>query len=289
MWAVVVNPTSGRGSGARVAAQVIGFLASKKIASQTISGVSAAATLEHLKHFVAHNHKLEGIIAVGGDGLAHLALQVAAAEKIPFTVVAAGTGNDFARSLGWDLANFETQLSTVLASKPQSIDLGLVDGEWFGAILSTGFDSIVNERANTMKWPKGPMKYNAAIAMELPKFEARNYSITLDGKVLETKAMLIAIGNGHSYGGGMRVCPDADLNDGQFDVMILKPVSRIEFLKVFPKVFSGRHVTHPQVSIHRASKVSINADAVAYADGERIGTLPISAETIPDALLTWRP
>jgi diacylglycerol kinase (ATP) len=176
-----------------------------------------------------------------------------------------------------------------LASKPQSIDLGLVDGEWFGAILSTGFDSVVNERANTMKWPKGPMKYNAAIAMELPKFEARNYSITLDGKAVETKAMLIAIGNGHSYGGGMRVCPDADLNDGQFDVMILKPVSRVEFLKVFPKVFSGRHVIHPQVSIHRARKVSINATAVAYADGERIGTLPISAETIPDALLTWRP
>ncbi len=289
MWAVVVNPTSGRGNGARVASKVIGFLANKKITSETISGVSSTATLEHLKHFVAKNPKVEGIIAVGGDGLAQLALQVAAAEKIPLSVIAAGTGNDFARSIGWDLSDFETQLSTVLASKPESIDLGLVDGEWFGAILSTGFDSVVNERANTMKWPKGPMKYTAAIAMELPKFEPRNYSITLDGKVLETKAMLIAIGNGNSYGGGMLVCPDADLNDGHFDVMILEPVSRVEFLKVFPKVFSGRHVTHPQVSIHRAKKVSISANAVAYADGERIGALPISAETIPHALLTWRP
>jgi diacylglycerol kinase (ATP) len=86
----------------------------------------------------------------------------------------------------------------------------------------------------------------------------------------------------------MRVCPDASVNDGYFDVMILNPVSKIEFIKVFPKVYSGRHVHHPEVNIYRTKKIRINSDAVAYADGERIGTLPISAECVPNAGLTWK-
>jgi diacylglycerol kinase (ATP) len=169
------------------------------------------------------------------------------------------------------------------------MDLGLVDGEWFGAILSTGFDSIVNEKANTMSWPKGPMKYNLAIAIELPRFSPRHYEITLDDRTISTEAMLIAIANGRSYGGGMLVCPDADIHDGYFDVMVLHPVSKLEFLKVFPRVFKGTHVTHPAVEIVRSKTVTIKADAVAYADGERIGRLPITAECIPGVLQTWIP
>jgi diacylglycerol kinase (ATP) len=99
--------------------------------------------------------------------------------------------------------------------------------------------------------------------------------------------MLIAIGNGRSYGGGMYVCPQAQMNDGLFDVMILEPVSKIEFLKVFPKVYSGSHITHPQVKMFRSQRISIVADAIAYADGERIGPAPISAECVSNAGLTW--
>ena len=146
---------------------------------------------------------------------------------------------------------------------------------------------MVNERANTMSWPKGPMKYNAAIAIELPRFRPRHYEITLDDRTISTQAMLIAVANGRSYGGGMLVCPDADIEDSLFDVMVLHPVSKIEFLKVFPRVFKGTHVTHPAVEIVRSSSVKISADAVAYADGERIGPLPISAQCIPRAMLTW--
>jgi diacylglycerol kinase (ATP) len=167
------------------------------------------------------------------------------------------------------------------------MDLGLVDGEWFGAILSTGFDSVVNEKANTMGWPKGPMKYNAAIAMELPRFKPRHYEITLDDRTISTEAMLIAVANGRSYGGGMLVCPNANIVDGLFDVMVLHPVSTIEFMKVFPRVFAGTHISHPAVEIVRSRSVRIEAKAVAYSDGERIGQLPISAECIPGALKTW--
>jgi diacylglycerol kinase (ATP) len=100
--------------------------------------------------------------------------------------------------------------------------------------------------------------------------------------------MLIAVGNGKSYGGGMNVCPQAQINDGHFDITILEPVSKVEFIKVFPKVYSGSHIAHPQVKTLRAKKVSINASAIAYADGERIGPAPVSAECIKDAALTWK-
>jgi diacylglycerol kinase (ATP) len=123
--------------------------------------------------------------------------------------------------------------------------------------------------------------------MELPRFQPLRYEIELDTERISTEAMLIAIGNGRSYGGGMYVCPQAQLNDGLFDVMILEPVSKIEFLKVFPKVYSGSHISHPKVKILRSSKVKLTAEAIAYADGERIGPAPISAECVRGAGLTW--
>jgi diacylglycerol kinase (ATP) len=202
-------------------------------------------------------------------------------------LIPAGTGNDFVRTLGWDLQEIDEQLNSVLTTEPSAIDLGLVDGEWFGAILSTGFDSVVNEKANTMQWPKGPMKYNAAIAIELPRFKPRHYEITLDDRTMSTEAMLIAVSNGRSYGGGMLVCPNASISDGYFDVMVLHPVTKLEFLKVFPKVFAGTHVTHPAVEIVRSKTIRIESKAVAYADGERIGQLPVVAECIKGAVQTW--
>lgn len=251
-----------------------------------MSAGSAEELSRQLTQEVA-THDYQGVIAVGGDGLAHLVLQVCVPLHIPFAVVPAGTGNDFVRTLGWSLDNVEPLLHHVTSSAPSPIDLGNVDSEWFGAILSTGFDSVVNERANRLSWPRGPQRYNLAIALELPRFTPIEYEITCDSNTFTTKAMLVAIGNGKSYGGGMNVCPQAQLHDGLFDVVILEPVSKVEFIKVFPTVYSGAHITHPKVKSLRAKKVTISAQAVAYADGERIGPAPISAECVKDAGLTW--
>jgi diacylglycerol kinase (ATP) len=288
VWAIVINPISGSGKGAVLGREVAGYFAANKLEYQIITATSAAKLRNNLTDFLNSNlANCEGIISVGGDGLAHLVLQSAVPLRTPFAVIAAGTGNDFVRALGWNSQEITTQLDAVTKQSPKPIDLGLVDSEWFGAILSTGFDAVVNERANSMRWPKGPMKYNAAIALELPKFKPLQYQIELDGKRIETEAMLIAIGNGNSYGGGMKVCPDANMLDGLFDVMVLRPVSKFEFLKVFPKVFSGAHISHPKVDIYRSAKVTLQAEAVAYADGERIGGLPVRAECMAGAGLSW--
>jgi len=289
MWALVINPVAGQGKGASVGTHVAGYLNSRGIKYEIIIGRNGIDQADSLQRFLDRNPDCSGVIAVGGDGLLHLVLQKVTPAQVPLAVIPAGTGNDFVRTLGWSLEDVDAILEAVLSKKPSSVDLGLVDGEWFAAILSTGFDSIVNEKANAMSWPKGPMKYNAAIAIELPRFKPHHYEIVLDDRTISTQAMLIAVSNGRSYGGGMLVCPQADVSDGYFDVMVLHPVSKLEFIKVFPRVFKGTHITHPAVEIVRSKSVKITADAVAYADGERIGQLPISAQCIPGALMTWLP
>ena len=286
MWALAINPSSGHGKGAIVGEKVTAYFDQRNLDYRVFSSRSAKGLKSELELFL-DTHSCEGVISVGGDGLAHLVLQLVVPRSIPFAVVAAGTGNDIVRSLGWSLDDSTSYLNHVTSSQATPIDLGNVDSEWFAAILSTGFDSVVNEKANAMVWPRGPQRYNVAIALELPRFAPIEYHITTDTCTFTTKAMLIAIGNGRSYGGGMLVCPHAKLDDGLFDVMILKPVSKLEFIKVFPKVFSGSHITHPAVEIFRTKKITLAADAIAYADGERIGPAPVSAECIAGAGLTW--
>jgi diacylglycerol kinase (ATP) len=286
MWLVVVNPKAGLGAAASLATQVVGFLSSRVISYRMISPNSAAETRSLVRESL-RSGKTTKLLSVGGDGLFHLLLQFAVEFNIPLAVAPGGTGNDFYRTLGWFDHEITDYLERLISTEPTLVDVGVVDGEYFGAVLSSGFDSVVNERANKMKWPKGPAKYNAAIALELPRFKAIEFKIFADEKVLEVEAMLIAIGNGQSYGGGMRVCPDSDLHDGLFDVMILHPVSKFEFLKVFPTVYNGTHIEHPQVEVFRAKHIRIESRAVAYADGERIGQLPVQVESLPQSLLTW--
>jgi diacylglycerol kinase (ATP) len=286
MWLVVVNPKAGQGAAASLATQVVGYLASREISYRMISPSSAAETKSLVSESL-RNGEASKLLSVGGDGLFHLLLQLAVEFKIPLAVAPGGTGNDFYRTLGWFEHELTDYLEQLISTEPTFVDVGVVDGEYFGAVLSSGFDSVVNERANKLKWPKGPAKYNVAIALEFPKFNAIEFKIFADAKVLEVEAMLIAIGNGQSYGGGMRVCPSADLHDGQLDIMILHPVSKLEFLKVFPTVYQGTHIEHPQVEILQAKKIRIESAAIAYADGERIGQLPVQVESLPQSLLTW--
>ena len=286
MWLVVVNPKAGVGAAASLATQIVGFLQSRSISYRMISPNSAVETNLLVREALQKN-EVTKLLSVGGDGLFHLLLQLAIEFKVPLAIAPGGTGNDFYRTLGWFESDLTEYLEHLISTEPSLVDVGVVDGEYFGAVLSSGFDSVVNERANKLHWPKGPAKYNAAIVLEFPKFKAIDFKIYADEKILEVEAMLIAIGNGSSYGGGMQVCPDADLQDGLLDIMILHPVSKIEFIKVFPTVYKGTHIEHPQVEVIRAKRVRIESAAIAYADGERIGQLPVQVESLPQSLLTW--
>ena len=284
MWLVALNPTAGRGKGAAVGQQVTNYLSERKINYRIVTGSSPQSLAENLEDQATI---ASGILAVGGDGLNHLAIQCAVKHQLPLATIPAGTGNDFVRALGWNPDRPLEVVWKAINEEPTRIDLGNVDGEYFGAVLSTGFDSLVNERANRLIWPKGPAKYNLSIAIELPKFKPRQYRIKLDGVTMERNAMLIAVANGTSYGGGMMVCPNADFNDGLFDIMVLNPISKREFVRIFPTVYEGKHINNPAVEIFKAKRVEIEADAICYADGERVGPAPANAIVAEGALLTW--
>ena len=288
MWVIAVNPIAGKGRGALLAGHVTRYLSDHSLPYEIVTGSSGENLRRNLEQCLETQNHISGVLSIGGDGLAHIILQSCVPRRVPFAPLPAGTGNDLVRSLNWPLDEVDNYLDAIINREPEEIDLGLVDGEWFAAILSTGFDSIVNERANRLRWPKGPARYNVAIALELPLFKPRSYTITLDDRELRTEAMLIAVANGISYGGGMKIAPKADMRDGLFDVLVLRPVSKVEFIKVFPKVYSGDHLSHPAVEMHRSARVSLSSSAVAYADGERVGQLPIVAECIQGAGLTWR-
>ncbi len=285
MLILFANPTSGRGKGAKVLAIVETFLKVSNQEFRSISTPSMEQSLEFLTQCISEFPDAK-IVVIGGDGMIHAAINNT--NKNAIGLIPAGTGNDFARALGLSLENPIQNLKNIIDAKGEYIDLGKVGEVYFAAICSTGFDSLVNERANKMMWPRGRMKYNIAMLLELPRFKAREYEIIVDGNHIHTKAMLIAIANGLSYGGGMKVCPAADIQDGLLDIMILAPVPKFEFIRIFPSVFKGLHVNHPAVSIIQGRSIQISAEAVAYADGERIGELPLDVSISPRQIRVLR-
>ena len=235
----------------------------------------------------------DALVVVGGDGMVNLGVNLLAGSTTPLGLIPSGTGNDMARGLGIPIGDANAAITALLAalgSTPRTIDAARVsraDGSvsWYAGVLSAGFDAIVNERANLMRWPRGRQRYNIALLRELTMLKPISYRLEIDGAVTDTDAVLVAVANNESLGGGMRVAPDASLDDGLLDVFVVQPLSRIAFLRIFPRVFSGTHVTDPRVSITRAKRVVVDAAAVvAYADGERVGPLPVTIEVVPGAL-----
>jgi diacylglycerol kinase (ATP) len=285
--ALVVNPTSGKGRGGEVRTAVEERLRAGGASVRTIVGTGAddARDLCH----AAVTEGIDALVALGGDGMVHLALQAVAGTETPLGIVPAGTGNDLATCLGVP-ADPVAAAALVLAGSRRRIDAVTTGERWFGCVLGAGFDSAVNERANRMRWPRGSSRYDLAIALELPRFKALPFRITLDGELWETDAMLVAVGNAQSYGAGIRITPDARIDDGLLDVCVLEPVSKLEFVRTLPKARTGRHVEHPAVTVKRAKVVMLESPGVvAYADGERMGPLPITCECVAGAVQVFAP
>lgn len=198
-----VNPTAGRGRGAQAAQPAASALRAAGFSVRTVVGEDADDALTRARAAVRDG--TGALIAVGGDGMANLALQAVAGTRTPLGVIAVGTGNDFARSLGLPVrdpaAAGALMADALKGARIRELDLGRAGGHWFGTVLASGFDSRVNDRGNRMRWPGGRFKYDLAILAELAAFKPIPYRITLDdGPALEVEATLVAVGNGTSYG-----------------------------------------------------------------------------------------
>lgn len=283
-----VNPTAGRGRGAHAAQPAARALREAGFAVRTVVGEDAADALGRAREAVAGG--TGALVAVGGDGMVSLALQALAGTDTPLGVVGVGTGNDFARYSGLPVrdpaAAGRLIAESLKGNRLRRVDLGRAGDRWFGTVLASGFDSRVNDRGNRMSWPIGRLRYDAAMLLELAELRPIPYRIRLDdGPVQEIEATLVAVGNGPSYGGGMRICADARLDDGLFDITVVGGCSRTTLLTVFPRVYKGTHLSHPAVTVHRAAKVTLEAEEITgYADGERLAPLPLTAETFPGAV-----
>lgn len=251
----------------------------------------SADTLAQQVARALHDTEPDGLAVVGGDGMAHLGLNATAGSDVPLGIVPAGTGNDFAHHLALPHGNVRRAVDTVLFGATRTVDLGRIgdEGPRYGAVLSAGFDAAVNARANRLTRPTGRSRYHLALLAELRAFRPTEVVVVVEGVQHEHRAMLVAVGNGASYGGGMRICPGADLADGLLDVTVVDEISVGQLLRLFPLVYSGRHVEHPAVHVYRGAKVTVrsavdNQHLPAFADGEQIGLLPITVTADPAAL-----
>ncbi|MEI2818923.1 MAG: diacylglycerol kinase [Marmoricola sp.] len=281
--ALLTNPTSGKGRGAKAAELALPRLRAAGFAVRSIQGRDAAEALDLAHQCVADG--VETLVVVGGDGMVHLGAQAVAETRTALGVIPAGTGNDVARYLDIPRNNPTAAADVIVAGNQTQIDLARANDTWFVTVLAAGFDAIVNERANKMTWPRGQMRYNLATLAELRLLAPIPYVLDIDGTQHTFEATMVAVGNGPSFGGGLRITEGADLTDGLLDVVIIEPLTKLELLKTYPKLFKGTHVHHPSYRHHRCARVSVSSPQItAYADGERLGPLPMSISCHPAAL-----
>lgn len=280
---ILTNPTSGKGRGMQIAKATTARLREAGCTVRSLVGLDADEARDLAKCSVAEG--IDTLLVVGGDGMVNLAAQAVVGSDVALGIVPAGTGNDVARSLDIPRSDPAAATDVILGSRTRRIDLARVGDQHFVTVLAAGFDAAVNERANAMTWPRGRMRYNLATLAELRVFQPIPYTLTLDGEVHRLEAMLVAVGNGPSFGGGLRITHGARIDDGWLDVVVIGPMSKVDLVRTYPKLYSGGHTHHPQYQHHRVRSVSVDASGVvAYADGERVGPLPMSVEVAAKAL-----
>ncbi|WP_375481892.1 diacylglycerol kinase [uncultured Jatrophihabitans sp.] len=290
--AMLVNPQAGHGASRRAADAAAARLAARDVGVRTLVGGSADESRELACQAVLDG--VDALVVVGGDGMIRCALPAVVGTGTPLGVVPAGTGNDQARHYGWPrgVRRAPEAADVVADGRSVAVDVGVAetsDGRrtYFGSVLASGFDSLVSDRTNRMQWPHGRARYNLAMLVEFVGLRPLPATITLgDGTVVSQDVLLVAVGNTTSYGGGMRICPDADPSDGLLDVTIGAAASRRHVLAQLPRVYRGTHVRRPDTTTVRTDRVRIEMGTGinAYADGDHLGPLPVDVTVLPGAL-----
>lgn len=317
--AILVNPTAGKGAAAAAADVVFRRLVAAGIRVDLLRGTDGHDA--RVQTAAAVRAGVDTVVVVGGDGLVHLAVQELAeqsadqgsnapqtagarsAGRAALAIVPSGTGNDIARSFGIT-DDPGAAVAAVLHGTPRPTDVvrvepasGSAASRWYLGVACAGFDSRINARANRMRRPRGPSKYTIALLSEIRDVAPVPLTVTVDG-VAETRPMLLtAVGNTAYYGGGMAVAAGAVADDGLLDVITVDALRRDRVLALFPRLFSGSHLTLPQVHRRQGRVVTLAIEdptyrgtvPPVYADGEDAADLPVTLTCVPGALAVHRP
>src|SRR6185295_1899959 len=281
----LVNPSSGRGAGARHLDRL------RILASRYDAGLAVSRTASDLpmQAYRAAQDGVERLIVVGGDGTMHFALQGLAGSECALGVVPLGSGNDLAGSLGVP-AKLDEAVERAISGPIRKIDLIRVGPMYSVSYLGVGFDSEVTRTANQVKHLRGPLIYIWAVIKTLATFQPPHLRVEHDGGIFEGKAMFAVAANLPRFGGGMRIAPDARIDDGLLDLVIVREVSKAGLLRVFPKVYGGKHVGHPAVEILRTRRAVLSVDRPMhlYGGGEPVRPMApgdrVELEVLPGAL-----
>ena len=290
---VLTNPAAGHGNARHAAERALTRFQQRGVDVNHIVGVDPAHAHQLLQQALAAG--TDAVVVAGGDGVISLALQSLALGDVPLGIIPAGTGNDHAREYGLPTDNPEAAADIVVQGRTETVDLGRITDDagvvsWFGTVMAAGFDSLVSDRVNRMRWPHGRMRYNVAMVAEMSKLRLLPFRLTFDDNdAVDIDLTLAAFGNTRSYGGGMLICPGADHRDGLLDVTMVHSGSRAKLIRLFPTVFRGTHVLLEEVSTRRAKSVRVECPGInAYADGDYVGPLPVTVSAVPAALQVLR-
>jgi len=288
---LIINPKAGRGRARKALPSVLaglraGFKDIDLQVQQTASPTDAKARIKAAAQRLLANideANPPALLVMGGDGMVSLGLDTVAGTPVRLGVIPVGTGNDFVRGMGLPSTS-DAAVAAIVAGLERQVDLMYIEGKliggaarrWAGSVLSTGYDALVNRRTNRRKVNVGALGYGVDALIELAKFQPVNYRLTIDGVRRDEVAMMVAVGNAGFFGGGMHICPDADVTDGLLDLTIVHPVGRGTLLRLLPKMYDGSFRKDPSVEMLRARQVTVDGDHLfGMADGEELGPVPL--------------
>jgi YegS/Rv2252/BmrU family lipid kinase len=285
---LIVNPSAGGGRSAARLPLVEAALRARGITFR----VERTTSLEHARALARGTlERGEVAAAMGGDGLTGaVAGELRDDPRGLLAILPGGRGNDFARKLGIG-ADPVAACDLLVEGVVRSVDVADVGGRTYVGIASAGLDSDVQVIANATRLRLGTLVYLYGTLQALRRWKPAEWEVELDGERRAFRGYSVAVANSGVFGGGMRLAPDAELDDGLLDVVLTADASRRQFLRNLPRVFSGTHVDHPTVTVLRAREVTFWADRpfAAYADGDPIADLPATIRVRPGALRVLAP
>ncbi len=271
---VLINPVAGAGKTLRLLPKIRQWLSQ----SPHQFSITVPRSPEEMRSEIerASTQGFDAILLCGGDGTIHDALPAILKAEIPFGYLPCGRGNDFARNVG---LTTDLRKSCRFPQNPSfhRLDLPTINQTPFMSTAYVGFDAEVNRLFNEGKGHfGGALGYTICLLKALKHFKPFTIEARIDGHCLRERVMLVTIANGPYYGGGMKIVPQAIMDDGWLDLCLVKEISKLELLRQFPKIFKGTHITHPQIVTASGKKIKITSDEPReiFSDGEYLGVLP---------------
>lgn len=288
MLSLIVNPHAGGGRAGTALGEVSATLGSFGLEHH----VERTRSLEHARELArTAAGKGELAVAFGGDGLVGAVADALRGTDGVLGALPGGRGNDFIRVLGIPLEPVAA-CAVLRDGEPRALDVGQIGERTFIGIASCGFDSVANRIANETRIVRGNLVYAYGALRALAGWKPARFDVTLEGGAPRTvTGYTVAVANSGAYGGGMLLAPDASLDDGLFDVVLISDAPKLRFLRLLPTVFKGTHVTHENCEIVRAREVRVSADRpfTMYADGDPIAELPVTVRVLPGAIRVMVP